>query len=293
MNLDALWHDLECGAYGEDLALWRALAAEAGGPVLDVGAGTGRVTLDLAARGFTVTALELDPALLAALERRAAGLPVETVVADARDFALPRRFALVLAPMQTLQLLGGPPGRAAFLRCALRHLEPGGRLVAAVADALDCFDDEHDAPPPPQAREILGVRYASRLLDVVVDDGGRAAIHRQRQITGPGASFAAQEVVTRLDRVSAEGLAAEATALGFYAEPPRVIPETEEYLGSTIVVLRRPATATAAAARRSRSARAGAPAAPARPAAAAPPPCPPAAPARMPAPSPPAAGRPG
>ena len=286
MNLDALWHDLECGAYGEDLALWRALAAEAGGPVLDVGAGTGRVTLDLAARGFTVTALELDPALLAALERRAAGLPVETVVADARDFALPRRFALVLAPMQTLQLLGGPPGRAAFLRCALRHLEPGGRLVAAVADALDCFDDEHDAPPPPQAREILGVRYASRLLDVVVDDGGRAAIHRQRQVVGPGARFAAQEVVTRLDRVSADAVAAEAAALGFLAEPHRVIPETDEYLGSTAVVLRRPAprprSATAAADRRE----------PARRAAAAPPPCPQAARARTPRPSPPAAHRP-
>ena len=285
MNLDALWHDLECGAYGEDLALWRALAAEAGGPVLDVGAGTGRVTLDLAARGFTVTALELDPALLAALERRAAGLPVETVVADARDFALPRRFALVLAPMQTLQLLGGPPGRAAFLRCALRHLEPGGRLVAAVADALDCFDDEHDAPPPPQAREILGVRYASRLLDVVVDDGGRAAIHRQRQVVGPGARFAAQEVVTRLDRVSADAVAAEAAALGFVAEPHRVIPETDEYLGSTAVVLRRPAP-------RPRSATAPAPAAPARRAAAAPPPCPPAARVRTPRPSPPAAHRP-
>ena len=45
MNLEALWHDLECGAYDEDLPLWRALAGEAGGAVLDIGAGTGRVTL--------------------------------------------------------------------------------------------------------------------------------------------------------------------------------------------------------------------------------------------------------
>jgi SAM-dependent methyltransferase len=283
VNLDALWHDLECGGYAEDLALWRALAAEAGGPVLDVGAGTGRVTLDLAAHGIAVTALELDAALVAALEHRAAGLPVETVVADARDFALPRRFALVLAPMQTLQLLGGPDGRAAFLRCALRHLEPGGRLVAAVADALDCFDDEHDAPPPPQAREILGVRYASRLLDVAVDDGGRAAIHRERQVIGPGARLAAQQVVVRLDRVSADAVAAEATALGFVAEPHRVIPETDEYLGATAVVLRRPA-ARPPSATASRTA---------RPASAAPRPSLLAARARTPGPSPPAARRPG
>jgi ubiquinone/menaquinone biosynthesis C-methylase UbiE len=48
VNLAALWHDLECGDYRDDLPSWRSLAATAGGPVLDVGAGTGRVTLDLA-----------------------------------------------------------------------------------------------------------------------------------------------------------------------------------------------------------------------------------------------------
>src|SRR5215213_11584710 len=111
MNLDALWHDLECGAYGEDLPLWRALAAEAGGPVLDVGAGTGRVALHLAAAGVPVVALDAEARLLEALEHRAAGLPVETVVGDARAFTLERRVALVLVPMQTLQLLGGPRGR--------------------------------------------------------------------------------------------------------------------------------------------------------------------------------------
>src|SRR3954469_24825861 len=137
MNLDALWHDLECGSYDEDLPLWRALAAEADGPVLDVGAGTGRVTLDLAARGVDVIALDVHAPLLAALKRRAAGLSVETVVADARTFSLARACSLILVPMQTLQLLGGSVGRAAFLRRALMHLTPGGLVAAAVADAMD------------------------------------------------------------------------------------------------------------------------------------------------------------
>jgi precorrin-6B methylase 2 len=65
-----VWHDVECGSYVEDLPLWRSLAAEYGDPVLDVGAGTGRVTLDLARAGYRVTALDRDPELLAALERR-------------------------------------------------------------------------------------------------------------------------------------------------------------------------------------------------------------------------------
>jgi SAM-dependent methyltransferase len=239
MRLEALWHDLECGAYAEDLPLWRALAAEARGPVLDVGAGTGRVSLDLAAVGVPVVALDTEPELLEALAYRGAGLPVETVVADARDFTLGRRFALVLVPMQTLQLLGGRTGRAAFLRCALDHLEPGGLLAAALADAMDCFDDEHDQPPPPDAREVAGVRYASQLVSVV-DDGGRAAIHRQREIIGPAERRESAESIVCLDRVTAEEVAAEAAELGFVIEPRRAIAETEEYLGSTVVVLRAP-----------------------------------------------------
>jgi SAM-dependent methyltransferase len=246
LNRDALWHDLECGAYGEDLPLWRALADEAGGPVLDVGAGTGRVTLDLAARGVAVVALEVDASLLKTLARRGAGLPIETVAADARAFALGRRFPLVLVPMQTLQLLGGPARRAAFLRRALDHLEPGGLVAAALADALDCFDDDHDLPPPPDVCEIDGVRYASQLLSVAEEDG-RAAIHRRREIIGVEDSCESEDAVVFLDRVSPEQVAVEASGLGFIVEPHRFVPQTEEYLGSTVVVLRAPRRPTAGA----------------------------------------------
>ena len=141
--------------------------------------------------------------------------------------------------MQTLQLFGGAAGRAAFLRCALEHLEPGGLLAAALADAMDCFDEDHDVPPPPDDREILGVRYASQLLGVV-DDDGRAAIHRRREIVGAADRVDVKEVVVRLDRVSADEVATEARRLGFIAEPHLYIPQTEEYLGSTVVVLRAP-----------------------------------------------------
>jgi SAM-dependent methyltransferase len=239
MNLDALWHYLECGAYGEDLPAWRTLADEAAGPMLDVGAGTGRVTVDLAARGVPVVALDVDAALLEALRHRAAGLPVETVLADARAFSLRRRFSLVLVPMQTLQLLGGPRGRAAFLRRALDHLETGGRLAAAVADPTESFDKAHPIPPPPATCDVAGVRYASRLL-TVTERGDRAVIHRRREIIGPQGRYECRDVTLELDRVGADEIAAEAVRIGFLDEPHRYIPETEEYLGTTVVVLRAP-----------------------------------------------------
>lgn len=239
MNVDAIWHDLECAGYREDLPLWRALADETGGPVLDVGAGTGRVTVDLAAGDVEMTALDASASLLDALARRACGLPVETVLADARAFAVSRRFALIIVPMQTLQLLEGADGRAAFLRRALAHLEPGGLLAAALADAMDCFDDQHDLLPPPAVRTVLGARYSSRLLAVVAD-GPYAAIRRRREITGPEMRHETHDVVVRLERVSADEVSAQARAIGFLTEPHRCVPETEQYLGSTVVVLRAP-----------------------------------------------------
>jgi SAM-dependent methyltransferase len=237
VSLAVLWHDVECGDYREDLALWRALAGA--GPVLDVGAGTGRVALDLAAGGVPVLGLDADAELLAALDERAAaaGLPVETVCADARAFDLGgRRFPVILVPMQTLQLLGGAPGRAAFLRCARAHLAPGGLVAVALADALESFTAETDGLPEPDLGEVDGVRYTSRPM-AVVDEGDRAAIHRLREIEAPDGVRAESHDVIRLDRVSAEELEAEAAALGFTPRASHRIPATDVYVGSTVVML--------------------------------------------------------
>jgi SAM-dependent methyltransferase len=243
MSLDVLWHDVECGGYEEDVALWRQLAETetpgGNGPVLDVGAGTGRISLDLAARGVSVVALDAEPALLSALTERAGDLPVQAVAADARSFDLgDARFSLIIVPMQTLQLLGGPEGRAGFLRCARAHLAPGGVVAAALADALESFDSASDGLPEPDSCERDGIRYASRPL-AVVDEGARAAIHRLRQVEGPGGDVTSESHdVIRLDRVTPAEVAEEAEALGFTAESALRIPATDVYVGSTVVVLR-------------------------------------------------------
>ena len=83
------------------------------------------------------------------------------------------------------------------------------------------------------------MRYASQLVSVD-DENGRAAIHRVREIVGPGERYESQDVVVRLDRVSAHEVAAEGSAVGFLNEPDRLVPQTEAYLGSTVVVLRAP-----------------------------------------------------
>jgi SAM-dependent methyltransferase len=234
---DVLWHDIECGGYDLDLPLWRELADREGSPVLDVGAGTGRVALDLARRGHEVVALDRDPALLDALRERAGDLAVSTVAADARDFALERRFALVIVPMQTLQLLGGRAGRARFLERARDHLASGGLLAVALADALDAFDADHDLPPVPDLREVGGVVYASRPV-AVRDLGDRAAIERVREVVALDGTRTVSDDVIELDRVDADELAVEAAAFGLRAQAPRRIAATLEYVGSTVAMLR-------------------------------------------------------
>jgi SAM-dependent methyltransferase len=216
-----VWHDLECGSYTADLPLWRELAERAAGPLLEVGAGTGRVALDLARRGHDVTALDRDAELLAELERRAGGR-VRTVLADAQSFALAERFALVVVPMQTIQLLGD---RAAFLAAARRHLRPGGLLAAAVAADLEPFEGPVVAPD--SAGRYVSQPVAVRLLDDVV------RLERERD-DGSTRIFD----VIELRRLSPRELEAEGRTAGFSPEPARRIEPTAEHVGSTVVALR-------------------------------------------------------
>jgi SAM-dependent methyltransferase len=239
-----VWHDVECGSYVEDLPLWRSLAEEHGDPVLDVGAGTGRVTLDLARAGYRVTALDRDPDLVAALDarladnRRIATDTCQTAVADARDFDLGEdRFPLVIVPMQTIQLLGGPDGRASFLRCAHRHLQPGGVLAIAIAEVLDLYQVVDGMPMPlPDVQEVGGIVYSSQPTAVRADGAG-FVLERRREMVGPTGDMTVEDNVIRLDRLTVRGLQREGVAAGFTRGELAHVPATEDYSGSEVVIL--------------------------------------------------------
>lgn len=233
-----IWHDLECGSYRADLPLWRELAAASPGPVLDVGAGTGRVALDLARRGHRVIALDRDPELLEALGERARGLPVRAVRADARAFSLDEPVGLCLAPMQTIQLLADATERASFLRCARAHLRPGGRLACALADAAEgVVVGPWAAPPAPDRGEIGGTWYESQPVGLR-DDGDGLVIERLRTTYRPDGRRTVAGDAVRLARLSASRLGREGERAGLRAEPTRLVAPTEEHVGSEVAVLR-------------------------------------------------------
>jgi SAM-dependent methyltransferase len=221
---EVIWHDLECGGYREDLPLWRTLAREHGDPILEVGAGTGRVSLDLARLGHEVTALDRDEELLSELAARAAGTTLETVHADARSFTLERRFALCLVPMQAIQLLGGVEERAAFLRCARAHLSPGGVLATALTGVVEPYEV---ADGVVSARRPIAVREQS---DVFV-------IERRREIVAADGAHEVRENRIALHRVGAAELEREGRAAGFSELARAHIPATVDYVGSEVVML--------------------------------------------------------
>jgi SAM-dependent methyltransferase len=225
-----IWHDLECGTYRADLPLWRELAGtHRGKPILEIGAGTGRVTLDLARAGQAVIAIERDEELAAELRRRGRGLPVEVLRADACDFSLDARVSLCIVAMQTVQLLADRP---AFLRCARAAITPGGVLALAVLDRdVQPFEVELDA----DVVERGGVRYAS--TPTALRETAEQIVLERRRTTSDGSADSPALDVTALARVDPPTLAAEGLAAGFGYRNVLSVPPTAEHVGSQVVLL--------------------------------------------------------
>jgi len=234
-----VWHDVECASYGADLDVWRSLAERAGGPVLDIGCGTGRVALVLAQAGHDVSGLDADPDLVHVLAGRARGLAVRAAVADARSFDLGSRFALAIAPMQVAQLLGGPPGRRAMLARAFDHLRPGALLAVALADPFESVSPQAAKPPLPDVLERDGWVFSSTPV-AVYPDGDAIAIERVRSAVSPSGDLTETVATIRLDSVTPETLYEEGRERGFVPRPALSVPPTDDYVGSTVVVLEHP-----------------------------------------------------
>ncbi|MGN6257680.1 MAG: class I SAM-dependent methyltransferase [Solirubrobacterales bacterium] len=122
------------------------LARGTGGPVLELGAGSGRITLAVAAAGVPVHAFDRDAGMLAALERKLGALDrerdlVTPVLGDFRELNLGARFKLVLAPFSVLLYNRSQAQLVECLRRVRQHLLPGGKIAFDVFDP----DDEYIA----------------------------------------------------------------------------------------------------------------------------------------------------
>jgi SAM-dependent methyltransferase len=237
-GVGAIWHDVECGGYEADLPLWEELAERCGGPVLELGCGTGRVALHLARRGYEVIGLDRDRELLEALEHRAEGLELKTHQADARAFGLAQQVGLVLAPTHLLQLLPGPAGRSECLRCVVAALRPGGLFAATIIEEMP---EPDGAPPPlPDVREVDGWVYSSLAVEAAIGPG-EIIVRRLRQAVSPAGELNEEPNEVRIATFPAAALESAAEAVGLRPVGRREIAPTELHVGSTVVLLERSA----------------------------------------------------
>jgi SAM-dependent methyltransferase len=235
-----IWHDVENGAYEADLPLWRELALGAGGPVLEIGCGTGRVANDLGKHGHHVLGVDVEPVFVAALRDRARSRRVEVnaEVGDVRSLNVSGEFALIIVPMQTLQLLADSDERQAALACMRAHLAPRGLIALAIIDGDPSADsaDEDPAPPLPDVAEIDGWVYSSLPVEVRPEEG-RLVISRLRQIVAPDGDLTEEQVEIRLAVLDPATVEAEAAQAGLRPAGRHQIAETDLHVGSAVVLL--------------------------------------------------------
>ena len=236
---EAIWHDVECGAYAADLALWEQLAAAGG----RAGARARRRHWPGCPRDSPATATRSSrstprPSCSRRCDSaRATEIEVETVVADARSFHLDRRFAAILAPMQFVHLLGGP-ARSRRDACRGRcHLAPGGTFVAALLD-----DEAVSAARRPGrrryrtfARSTAGSTRACPSRSPTSRAGSRSG-DCARPSPRRASSRSSTEAI-RLDTVDAGELEAEAPLHGLVPRERIADPATADHVGSIVCVL--------------------------------------------------------
>lgn len=162
------------GAYDamklEDAPFYLELARKAGGPVLEIGCGTGRVLLPIARAGVPIEGLDASPAMLSLLRRKLEKEPadvrrrVKLHAGDMRKFRLKKKFSLVTIPFRPLQHMHTLQDQLDALTSAGAHLEKDGRL------AFDVFFPKFD--------RLTGGLGEERLEGEWQIDGGKRRVVR-------------------------------------------------------------------------------------------------------------------
>jgi precorrin-6B methylase 2 len=244
MSDTGIWQQVEFGSYAADLPLWAELAAAADGPILELGAGAGRVTFHLAGQGHEVLALEHDPELAAELERaaREADSAVTIVTRDLAspaELQLPSQPALVIAPLHVLQVVDGAT-RLALLSRLGELMTPGATLAAALVDESTMLNAGAAATQIlPDMREVDDWVFSSEPLWVQVGDNA-LTVRRVRERVSPEGRIERTIHDEILQRVSPERLELEAEDAGLRPAGRRQVSSGPNEADSTVVLLEAP-----------------------------------------------------
>jgi SAM-dependent methyltransferase len=180
-------YDRWCAGVDHDIAFYVLICEDAAGPIVELGAGSGRIAVELARHGHRVIALDAAPAMLAQADRRAqrAGVAdrLETVIGDLRDPPPLPASDRVLAPFRTFMHLSGDDERRRALTAAGSLLADGGQFVFDVfepsaADIRATHDrwiarsegiSEHPLWDADERRLELDIRLPGRVVSMTLE----------------------------------------------------------------------------------------------------------------------------
>jgi hypothetical protein len=241
----AIWQLVEFGSYEADLPIWLELAEAANGPVLELGAGAGRVSLHLAAEDLNVIPLDRDPVLASQLEASATerGMSLSPVIADLgspADVRLPRAPALAIGPLHFIQELDDTT-RPALLGRLTGLMAPGATIALTLVDETTLLSaGAASTQILPDMRELDGWVYSSEPLWVQVGDEA-LTVRRLRERVSPDGRLERTVHDDVLHRVSPERLEHEAEELGLHPAGRRQISSGPNEADSAVVLLEVPA----------------------------------------------------
>src|SRR5258708_13420530 len=140
----------------QDVSFYRDAAREFGDPVLELGCGTGRISMALAEAGKRITGLDLSERMLERAVKKRAALRVEArerlhlVQGNMAGFDLGEKFRLGIIPFRPFQHLLEVHQQINCLECVRKHLAPGGRLILVVfpTDSEPIHAPRHSRVPP-------------------------------------------------------------------------------------------------------------------------------------------------
>ncbi len=138
MGVYAEFYDLEYGDFLDDLAMYVGFAARTGGPILELGCGTGRLLVPLAKEGYEVTGVDISAKMLERAREKAiaAGVSekVELIEGDVRTFSAAREYPLAISAVSSFMALDSLEKQISGLVNVRRAMRPGGILI------LDLFN---------------------------------------------------------------------------------------------------------------------------------------------------------
>lgn len=128
---DGIDYDLRHKNFTIDLSFWLQIANRYGADILELGCGTGRITVPLALEGFAMDGIDIEESMLNVAKNKASqeNLNINFTLSDFREFDINKKFDLIILPFCSMGHILNLQDFEKTMSCIKEHLKPNGKFV--------------------------------------------------------------------------------------------------------------------------------------------------------------------